>query len=713
MKDSVNVNRKTTPSAHRRFLASVYTSETFVGRQKELENLGKLLNNDNYRYINIKGFGGIGKTSLALQAAENFSSGSALALSLVGTPTLSSVITKMARFLELNIKELELQEQQSAIIDKLVGEGTFLLYLDSVDDIKITADQGDSEAKALMQFFRRMPNNVKTLATSRVTLGWPYEEIVELDGLTPHDGMLVFRQWISQRNSEVDDHRAMKLSDLVHGYSLSLRLLGVMFNDCEESIDEFIDHLDDWLAKAIENNATTERHRSINACMEYSFSKLDPTLRLLLARLKIFRVPFTKTLALKVLDGNTASSLASTSSLADNLHKLWQHSWLNRHTYEAVLDGNITSPLASASSVADNLHGLSWMNRHIYGADSMLGNWLPRFIEEDTKFYSIHYILHKFLDQQSSYAEDADLISWNDPSFQFYTALCYGVGFGVAYDLERQIEWETKAATNGHLEAQLSLATCYDAGCSGVYEDQENAFYWYLKAAEAGHQGAQQEISNRYFYGNGVKKDKDKGKWWEKRANENKTIPLKIKFDLSFPLIHRATECGQIDLVRSQMEQTLTTAVIKDKHGRIPLHIAAEKGRIDILKLLAFEFHVDINVKKKDGKTSLHGAARNGHVEVVRLLVVELGADVNAKDNNGRTPLHDAVAEEHVEVVRFLLTCSGVQAYAEDRSNRTPLHLAVESGHVEIGTLLVAVLGEDTTPSSTLLPGSNASKSPN
>jgi len=160
--------------------------------------------------------------------------------------------------------------------------------------------------------------------------------------------------------------------------------------------------------------------------------------------------------------------------------------------------------------------------------------------------------------------------------------LCHGMGFGVVSDVEKQIEWCTKAAKGGHLEAQLTLAVLYEKGKGGIAEDKEKALDWYRKAARAGDKGAQKKIS--YF------SDKEERAYWRKCAENNKTEPLQIKFDFSLPLIHRAVELRQTELVRSLVEQSLTQVELKDRRGRTPLHVAAESGEMEILDLLASEF---------------------------------------------------------------------------------------------------------------------------
>lgn len=642
-------------------------TENSSGAKKELEKLNNLLQGDN-RYITIHGFGGIGKTALALQAVQNFDSSKVLALSLVGTPRLNQVILKIARFLNVDIKDLEPQDQQSEIFQTLASEGAILLYLDNMEDIKHSIEDQDldkkEEARALMLFFRRMPRSVKILATSRIALSWPNEELVELDGLTPYEGMQVFRQWISHRRNDMDDDSGMKLSRQIYGHPLSLRLLGGVFNNCKQPIDQFIDNIDERLRKAVDPESVNVRHESIRVCLKYSFDYLDVTLRSFLGKLKEFEIPFTATLVTRALNHSTTLSLASSEeiSVADNLHKLWQHSWLNQYIYEE---------------------------------NPILGDWRPRIIERDPEFYILHPRLRDFLIDKFYHYESANRDMLNDSEIQFYTALCYGVGFGVVNDLEKQIEWCTKSAENGYLEAQLTLATCYEQGGCGVEKNQEKAFYWYLKAAEAGDKGAQRQVESRYWEGIGVQKNSERGGYWFDRYLENETEPLEMKFDLSLSLLHRAAERGKMEVVRSLVEQLKATVDLKDRFGQTPLHRAAAGGYVEIVKLLVAKYRADVNAEAENGQKPLHHAAKGGYIEVVGLLVANFGADGNAKDKNGWTPLHWAAEIGHIEVVVLLLAKFDVDANAEAEDGGTPLHRAAEGGHVEIVRLLVAEFGAD------------------
>src|SRR4051794_9105954 len=150
----------------------------FVGREKDLEKVNELLKGPN-QYITIHGFGGLGKTALALQVAKRFDDGKDLAIPLVGKPKLNDVIRKIARFLYVDEgSRSNLEELRSVVLEKLSEEQTVLLYIDNVEDVKHESDGGDNEAKSLMTFFSRMiPDNVRILATSRIALGWPNEQV--------------------------------------------------------------------------------------------------------------------------------------------------------------------------------------------------------------------------------------------------------------------------------------------------------------------------------------------------------------------------------------------------------------------------------------------------------------------------------------------------------------------------------------------------------
>ena len=71
-----------------------------------------------------------------------------------------------------------------------------------------------------------------------------------------------------------------------------------------------------------------------------------------------------------------------------------------------------------------------------------------------------------------------------DAQAQYQLACEYKTGDNIGYyHIPKMIDYFTKAAEQGHLQAQEELADIYLASCYGKY-DFEKAFYWASKAAE-------------------------------------------------------------------------------------------------------------------------------------------------------------------------------------------------------------------------------------
>jgi TPR repeat protein len=76
-------------------------------------------------------------------------------------------------------------------------------------------------------------------------------------------------------------------------------------------------------------------------------------------------------------------------------------------------------------------------------------------------------------------------------------------------------QWFRKAAEQGHVDAQSSLALMYSAGL-GVPHDVIEAAKWYREAAERGDAEAQAAIPTLYYWGRGVPQSKVFAYQWAK-----------------------------------------------------------------------------------------------------------------------------------------------------------------------------------------------------
>jgi len=100
----------------------------------------------------------------------------------------------------------------------------------------------------------------------------------------------------------------------------------------------------------------------------------------------------------------------------------------------------------------------------------------------------------------------------------------YGLAdLGIIQDYNQANEFFTKAAEQGHAEAQYHLALMYAAG-EGVLQDYKEAFKWYRKAAEQGHAEAPYNLGVMYANGQGaLQDDKEAVKWYRKAAEQGGT----------------------------------------------------------------------------------------------------------------------------------------------------------------------------------------------
>ena len=103
---------------------------------------------------------------------------------------------------------------------------------------------------------------------------------------------------------------------------------------------------------------------------------------------------------------------------------------------------------------------------------------------------------------------------------QYNLAECYYEGeLGLEKDYAKAVEWYTKAAEQGHAQAQNNLGDCYDGG-DGVAQDYSKAVEWYRKAAEQGNAVAQNNLGLCYEGGDGVAQDYSQAVEWYRKATE-------------------------------------------------------------------------------------------------------------------------------------------------------------------------------------------------
>ena len=314
----------------------------FVGRNRELAEIAELLSDPACRLLTIVGPGGMGKTRLALQAAEKgshrFMDGVAyVALTGVVSPDLVPIAIGEA----LDIPFFTTEDPLSKIKDHLQGQHK-LLVLDNFEHLM-------EGVGCLSELVQAAPQ-LKILVTSRERLNLREEWLIMLDGLSypdqsfsdPAENYSAVQLFV-QRARQVQFHFPVKenlpailsICRQVDGLPLGLELaaswLRVM--TCEQIAKQMARSLD-FLATTLRN--LPDRHRNLRLVYEQSWRLLSADEQAVLMRLAVFRGGFDLEAAqevagatLMVMAGLADKSLikVSTAGRYDLHEMLRQFTW--------------------------------------------------------------------------------------------------------------------------------------------------------------------------------------------------------------------------------------------------------------------------------------------------------------------------------------------------------------------------------------------------
>lgn len=227
---------------------------------------------------------------------------------------------------------------------------------------------------------------------------------------------------------------------------------------------------------------------------------------------------------------------------------------------------------------------------------------------------------------------------------QFSLASFYYSGKGGNQNSELAVKWYTKAAEQGHADAQLHLGNIYSYGKT-VAQNDELAVKWYKKAAEQGLARAQGALGNMYYGGFGAAQSTELAvKWYRKAAEQGHSnsqfyLGLAYKEGRGAPKDYgqaikwflEAAKLGQTD---AQFHLGLMSIrgdglPLNDELGVEWLTIAAEEGHADAQALLDRLYCIH-NSETRLFDVLLKCASR----ESLRAAVKEAGALVKREDLN-------------------------------------------------------------------------------
>jgi non-specific serine/threonine protein kinase len=299
----------------------------FVGREHELAELSKLLSNPAVRLVTILAPGGMGKTRLALAAAEQWLNSTSVGANRRFAPTTLSLFANGVYFVAL--APLTSPDFMVSTIAEAVGfqfypggepqqqlldffrEKHLLLIMDNFEHVLDgAAIVGDILAYAL---------GVKIIATSRERLNLGGETPFALSGMdfpdweTPQDALdyaavKLFVQSAKRAQPgfelrDADLTYLARICRLVAGMPLAIVLAAawvelLSLREIAVEIDKSLDFL------ATERRDIPERQRSIQGVLEYAWNRLSAAERSAFMKLSAFRGGFTREAAEQVAGAN-------------------------------------------------------------------------------------------------------------------------------------------------------------------------------------------------------------------------------------------------------------------------------------------------------------------------------------------------------------------------------------------------------------------------
>lgn len=294
--------------------------DRFIGREEELQAIVELLGQ--HRLVTLVGTAGTGKTRLALTAARQ----------------LLETFTDGIWFVELApIRDAELIDDELAVaiglapstdprgmIHRALAADTALIVLDNCEHVLAGA------AEVVRSILESCPN-VRVLATSREPLRVPGGSVFEVPGMavpdesspvsevSDYDAIELFVDRATSARSSLDfDERDLarvgKICGRLDGLPLAIELAAARTATLSPQV--IIDRLDDRFSLLTLGSTTVpDRHRTLEATIEWSYQLLGDRERLVLMRLGVFRGGFRLDMAEHVCEGDGVDVIPIVSDL--------------------------------------------------------------------------------------------------------------------------------------------------------------------------------------------------------------------------------------------------------------------------------------------------------------------------------------------------------------------------------------------------------------
>ncbi|UCH59259.1 MAG: tetratricopeptide repeat protein [Anaerolineales bacterium] len=285
---------------------------SFIGRESEISQVKHLLAEK--RLLTITGFGGAGKTRLALEAAREILELYVDGIWFVDLAPLSnaSLVTQYV-MKTIGLREEECCPPIQTLLDSF-RQKVMLLILDNCEHLL----QGVAE---LTDALLRGTQNISILATSREPLGvagetiWSIpslsapqiDKVYQFEELLGYEAVQLFleRAVTSNINFTLTDKNAPAIAHIcaqLDGIPLAIELAAARIRVL--SVEEIAARLDDRLRLFVGSRTAVHRQKTLKNLIDWSYDLLPEDERVLLRRLSVFSGGWTLQTAEEVCSGS-------------------------------------------------------------------------------------------------------------------------------------------------------------------------------------------------------------------------------------------------------------------------------------------------------------------------------------------------------------------------------------------------------------------------
>ncbi len=322
---------------------------SFIGREYELNELNTKLRHKNTHLVTLLGAGGMGKTRLALELAEQLYASNVFddGVYFVTLAPLSSadlVAQAIAEALDLSLLGKQTPEQQ---VIHQIRDLEALIVLDNLEHLL-------DSTPFISEILKASPK-LKLLITSRERLQIPAEWVYDLWGLSKEendftekpfiDAIRLFEQRAKQVNSsfalDTENDHVLDICRSVEGMPLGIELAAswadtISIRDIALEINESSSFLE------ANSKLFPERHRSLVHVMDYSWQRLSAKEQTVFKRLSLFRGGFDYAAAKQVATASAKdlANLTSKTLIRLNNNRYEVHELLRQYAFEKLAEAS-------------------------------------------------------------------------------------------------------------------------------------------------------------------------------------------------------------------------------------------------------------------------------------------------------------------------------------------------------------------------------------